>query len=73
MITNMKCLLAMLLANEQDSSGVYGGILHYAFVFAIIGSTLLVFLYFWKKDRLDMDEDPKLKMMCDEEDSINGS
>lgn len=52
-----------------DSSGVFGGILHYAFVFVIVGIALLAFLYFWSKGRLDMDEEPKLQMMREEEEN----
>lgn len=60
-------ILAISLTSERDSSGVYGGILHYSLVFAIVGSSLLAFLYFWSKGRLDMDESPKIQMMRDEE------
>lgn len=55
-----------MLVNEIDSSGVYGGIFHYALVFAIFGSAILGFLYFWSRGRLDMDEEPKLQMMRDD-------
>lgn len=62
----MKILLANL-ASELDWSGVYGGIFHYAMIFAFFGSALLAFLYFWSKGRLDMDEEPKWEMMRDDE------
>ncbi len=62
-----KYVLAYALAAERDSSGVYGGILHYALVFALVGSAFLAFFYFWSRGRLDMDEEPKLRMMSDEE------
>jgi hypothetical protein len=55
------------LVSGMDSSGVYGGIFHYALVFAMVGSAFLAFIYFWSKGKLDMDEGPKLQMMCDEE------
>lgn len=59
-------LLAFALVSGRDESGVYGLILHYALVFAIVGSSLLALLYFWSKGRLDMDEEPKLQMMREE-------
>lgn len=59
-------ILAFALAEARDSSGVYGGILHYSLVFAIVGSSLLIFLYLWSKGRLDMDEAPKIEMMRDD-------
>lgn len=65
----MKHPVHFLLAsiNIRDASGVYGGIFHYALVFAMVGSALLAFLYFWSKGRLDMDEEPKIQMMRDDE------
>lgn len=62
-------VLGAVFAAERDVSGVYGGIFHYSLTFALVGSAFLVFFYFWKKGRLDMDEEPKLQMMNDEEDS----
>lgn len=65
----MNIILASSLAAEADSSGVYGGIFHYSLIFALVGSAFLVFLYCWAKGRLDLDEEPKLRMMmCDDED-----
>jgi hypothetical protein len=55
------------LASEKDWSGIYGGILHYAMIIAFTGSAVLAFLYFWSKGRLDMDEEPKLQMMRNDE------
>ena len=49
-----------------DSFGVYGNYLHYGLVIIFMGSALLSFLFFWKKGRLDMDEDPKFQMMKDD-------
>ena len=60
-------VIASTFSAERDSSGVLGGILHYALVFALVGAALLAFLYFWRKGRLDMDEEPKFQMMRDEE------
>ena len=53
------------LVTEKDENGVYGTIFHYSLIIALVLSTLLVFIYFWKKNRLDMDEEPKLTMMED--------
>ncbi len=47
----------------KDGGGVIGHILHYAFILFLTGSALLVFIYFWRKGRLDMDEGPKHQMM----------
>lgn len=55
------------LSTELDWSGIYGGIFHYAMIIAFAGSALLAFLYFWYKGRLDMDEEPKLQMMRDDD------
>lgn len=49
-----------------DGIGVYGNFLHYAIVIALVGSAFLIFLYLWKKKRLDMDEEPKFQMMQEE-------
>lgn len=55
------------LASEVDWSGIYGGIFHYGMIIAFAGSALLAFLYFWSKGQLEMDEEPKLQMMREEE------
>jgi hypothetical protein len=65
MIMNIHPLLASV--DIRDASGVYGGIFHYALVFALVGSAFLSFFYFWSKGRLDMDEEPKIQMMRDDE------
>lgn len=46
-----------------DGFGVQGSILHYGLVIAFVGSAFILFVYFWKKGRLDMDEEPKFQMM----------
>jgi len=46
-----------------DATGDCGSLVHYAFVIALVGAAFLIFLYLWKKDKLDMDEEPKHKMM----------
>lgn len=49
-----------------DGIGVYGNFFHYAIVIALVGSAFMIFLYLWKKKRLDMDESPKFQMMQDD-------
>ncbi|MFI5343407.1 MAG: hypothetical protein ACHQUC_04205 [Chlamydiales bacterium] len=48
-----------------DGFGVYGSTLHSALVVAFVGSAFILFLYLWKKGRLDMDEEAKHQMMQD--------
>jgi hypothetical protein len=50
-----------------DASGEVGTFVHYAFIIAFAGTAVLSFLYFWSKRRLDMDEEPKMRMMKDDE------
>jgi hypothetical protein len=50
----------------SDGIGVYGNFLHYGLVITLVGSAFFIFLYLWKKKRLDMDEEPKFQMMQDE-------
>jgi hypothetical protein len=57
----------------RDGIGVYGSILNYAFLFALFGSTLLVFIYLWRKGLLGMDEGPKYDMMKSDEDEEEDS
>lgn len=45
-----------------DPTGECGSLVHYGFVLAFVGGAFLVFLYLWKKNKLDMDEEPKHKM-----------
>jgi hypothetical protein len=59
-------ILGFGLAGEKDASGVYGIIMHYSLVLTLVASAFLAFLYFWRKGRLDMDEEPKIQMMQDE-------
>lgn len=57
-----------------DGGGVCGNIVHYAFIIAFVGSAFLVFLYLWRKGKLDMDEEPKIRMMQDDaEDNVKKS
>ena len=41
--------------------------MHWALVIAFVGSAFVIFLYLWKKGRLDMDEEPKIQMMTDDD------
>ena len=52
-----------MLAETLDGGGVCGSWAHYAFILAFVGSAFLIFLYLWTKNKLDMDEEPKIKMM----------
>lgn len=56
-------LLAFGVAHEKDGIGIYGSLMHYGLVIAFAGSAFMVFLYLWRKGRLDMDEAPKIQMM----------
>jgi hypothetical protein len=55
--------------NSIDQTGVYGSILHYSLIIFFMGGALLIFLYLWRKGRLDMDEEPKIQMMKDDEEN----
>lgn len=59
--------LSVALVPERDTSGVFGGIFHYALVFALVGSAFLSFIYFWSKGKLDLDEEPKMQMMREDQ------
>lgn len=54
----------------MDGGGVYGQVLHYSLTIAFVGSAFLIFLYMWYKGRLDMDEEPKLQMMLDNDKEV---
>lgn len=64
-------LLAALVTG-YDTSGIYGGIFHYAMVFATVGSALLGLIYFWYKGQLCMDEEASIRMMLDDKERDNG-
>lgn len=50
-----------------DGFGIYGMAMDYAVIFFFTGTALLLFIYLWKNQKLDMDEAPKLQMMQNEE------
>ena len=52
--------------NVLDGGGVTSYLVYYSMVCALVGSTLLVFIYLWFKGRLDMDEEAKYQMMRDQ-------
>lgn len=51
----------------MDGSGIQGSIMHYVIFFTLLGSSLLIFIYLWVNDKLDMDESPKIEMMRESE------
>lgn len=51
----------------QDGGGIYGSIFHYTLVIFFVAGAFILFLYLWKKGRLDMDEEPKHQMLKDDE------
>lgn len=66
----MKILLtqesSLCILGFVDGGGAIGGYLCYAMCMALAGSALIIFLYLWKKGRLDMDEEPKYRMIEDD-------
>ncbi len=50
-----------------DSGGVYGSVLHYGMVIFLVDGAFLIFIHLWSKGRLDMDEEPKLRMMREDD------
>lgn len=55
-----------------DPIGIYGEILHYGLVIFFVGSAFILFFYCWKKGRLDLDEEPKMKMLEDDDNDRRG-
>jgi hypothetical protein len=50
-----------------DSFGVGGIAVDAGVMILLSGGAGILFFYFWKKGRLDLDEEPKHQMMKDEE------
>lgn len=54
---------------ELDGIGVYGSVLGYGMTIAYVGSAFLIFIYFFRKGTLGLDEEASYTMMkeeCDE-------
>lgn len=49
-----------------DGGGVYGYVGVNAMIIALVGSSFLAFLYFWRKGQLDMDEEAKYHPLKDD-------
>lgn len=50
-----------------------GSLLDYAVAIGFMCGAFVIFIYLWRKGRLDMDEEPKIQMMKkDEEESSDG-
>ncbi len=60
-------MAALASIDVLDGSGIYGALWHYALFAALMGSAALFLINRWCKGRLDMDEEPKMRMMQDEE------
>jgi hypothetical protein len=58
---------SLLEAVPFVDGGECGSLVHYAFILIFVGSAFAAFLYLWKSNRLDMDEEPKYTMMDEEE------
>jgi len=52
-----------MIAQTLDGFGIYGWMVTYTMGAAFFGSALLVFIYLWRKGRLDMDEGPAIQML----------
>ncbi len=52
-----------MATDQLDAFGIYGDLLRFSVLFALVGGAMAIFLYLWKKGRLDMDEEPKKTMM----------
>ena len=56
----------MKLAKILDGIGIYGSIVHFSFAGLFFSAALLIFLYLWRKGKLDMDESPAEQMLEDD-------
>lgn len=61
----------LFIAKILDGSGIYGELLHFAFAALFFGGALMIFLQLWKKGRLDMDEEPAVRMLYDDSEIPN--
>lgn len=46
-----------------DGIGIYGQVLHWTMIIALMGSAFLAMLYFWKKGLIDWGESSKFEML----------
>lgn len=51
-----------------DAGGVYGQYFHYAGIIFFSGGAMLVFLYFWWKGKLGMDDEAMDQLMRNKDD-----
>ena len=49
-----------------DGAGFLGTMIIFSVMLLFCGSAFILFLYFWWNQRLDMDEEPALTMMEDD-------
>ncbi|SCA58753.1 hypothetical protein AB751O23_AN_00080 [Chlamydiales bacterium SCGC AB-751-O23] len=49
-----------------DGTGLNGTLLNYALMTFFLGAALFIFIYFWWKGLLCLDEEAKVQMMKDE-------
>jgi nitrogen fixation-related uncharacterized protein len=56
----------MIIAKVLDGVGLYGELLHFIIALVSFGTAVLIFIYLWRKGRLDMDEGPAERMLHDE-------
>ncbi|MEM1281999.1 MAG: cbb3-type cytochrome oxidase assembly protein [Chlamydiota bacterium] len=62
-----------MIAKTLDGLGIYGGLLHFTIAATFFGGALIIFIYLWRKGRLDMDEGPAERMLNDDqEEEKNG-
>lgn len=51
-----------------DPTGVYETILRYSMILSLVGGAVVILLYLWWTNRLDMNEVPKEQMLTVNED-----
>lgn len=61
-------LLNSILGVVLDGGGIYGNVFYWSSAIALCGSAVLFFVHFWRKGRLDMDQEPAEQMLNDGED-----
>lgn len=56
----------MSIDRNFDSFGYFGLIMDYSMIVFFSGGAFILFLYLWKKGRLNFEEDAKFEMLNDE-------